>query len=226
MSLLYRPRPGVALSHWRTSLLVLQSSHHTSGWASGSGCASWPIPQLFSFKAQKRSYVPPTSSSAHPQILVVSLSITVLSLFLRSAPPPTSFARTLHGLISTRLSLTKPTSDALWSLVSKLPRQIFPILLLLRLPLLIIALQQQVFQRPSAPYLAAKGQLQILSSARGVTGQVVVGEELTRGFRFLRCDASILGGRWVRTTAGSRGGASRKDLGDSSVPSIVEQWRD
>lgn len=48
-----------------------------------------------------------------------------------------------------------------------------------------------------------------------MTGQIVVGEELSRGFRFLRCDASILGGRWVRATPGSKNGPARTDMGDS-----------
>lgn len=49
---------------------------------------------------------------------------------------------------------------------------------------------------PEFPYHAANGTLHIISSERSVTGQIVVADDLERGMRFLRCDASLLGGRW------------------------------
>jgi hypothetical protein len=96
-----------------------------------------------------------------------------------------------------------------------LPTTSFPLLLLLRLPLLILALRQQIYLRPTPPYIAANGQIRVLSSEKGITGQVVVAENLRDGYRFLRCDASLLGGKWMRTV--QDGGRSSTILGDSFV---------
>lgn len=92
-----------------------------------------------------------------------------------------------------------------------LPQSVSPILLLLRLPLLILAVRQQVFLRPTPPYHAANGMTRVLHSEKSVTGQIVIAEHLTAGYRFLRCDASLLGGRWMRPGTEGRD----VDLGDS-----------
>ncbi|KAG8901881.1 hypothetical protein FRB99_005021 [Tulasnella sp. 403] len=51
---------------------------------------------------------------------------------------------------------------------------------------------------PVYPYVAGKnGQVRILAAADSVTGMVLVGESLNSGFRYLRCDHSLLGGVWI-----------------------------
>ncbi|KAI5119168.1 hypothetical protein M0805_008651 [Coniferiporia weirii] len=51
----------------------------------------------------------------------------------------------------------------------------------------------------SLPYSHPNGLLRILSSTPSITGRIVVGEDYTHGFRFLRADHSLLGGVWVGT---------------------------
>jgi hypothetical protein len=51
---------------------------------------------------------------------------------------------------------------------------------------------------PGAPADRPAPAIKILNSTRSLTGQIVVGENVEYGFRFLRCDHSLLGGRWVR----------------------------
>lgn len=82
-------------------------------------------------------------------------------------------------------------------------------------PLLVLALRQQIFLHPSPPHITAGGQLRVLSSEKSLTGQIVVAENLRDGYRLLRRDHSILGGRWIRQV--SNGGKTRTDLGDSYV---------
>lgn len=137
-----------------------------------------------------------------------------MSLLMRPSPPKTSFVRHLHSVLVARFKLNPRTSAQTWDLLSRLPQQIFPILLLLRVPLLIIALRQQLFLRSQPPFIAANGTLRVLSTKRGVTGQVVVAENMEAGYRFLRCDASILGGRWIRTISDVKKG-KRTEMGDS-----------
>ncbi|KAG8945488.1 hypothetical protein FRC04_000773 [Tulasnella sp. 424] len=48
------------------------------------------------------------------------------------------------------------------------------------------------------PYSSGKdGQVRILAQTQSVTGLVQVAEELETGFRFMRCDHSLLGGVWI-----------------------------
>ena len=156
-----------------------------------------------------------------PQVLFASLLLTALSLFIRPAPSTSSFARRVQSSLSSRFRLSKASQDSLSKVTSFLPRQTFPLLLLLRLPLLIIALRQQIFLRPYPPYTTANGQLRILSSEKSLTGQIVVAENLLDGYRFLRCDHSILGGRWTRQVmAGEETGT---EMGDSIFPIIALQ---
>ncbi|KAE8537907.1 hypothetical protein D1P53_005968 [Cryptococcus gattii VGV] len=74
-----------------------------------------------------------------------------------------------------------------------------------------------IFLRPpserSDPYVTAHGELRVLSSEQSLTGRVVVGDNLKDGYRFLRCDHSILGGRWFRERENN--GEKTVELGDS-----------
>jgi hypothetical protein len=68
---------------------------------------------------------------------------------------------------------------------------------------------------PVPPYTALDGKLRILASQRSITGQIVVAEDLERGFRFLRAHASILGGKWFRDRAHVAAKQISTALGDS-----------
>ena len=147
-----------------------------------------------------------------PQTLFLSLLLTALSLFVRAPmASPASFASSTHRFLTGSLSLTPKSSRRLKEVTAFLPRSTSPILLLLRLPLLILAVRQQIFLRPTPPYYSANGTTRVLHSEKSITGQIVVAEHLTRGYRFLRCDASLLGGRWMRPGSDSQD----VDLGDS-----------
>ncbi|KAG9032215.1 hypothetical protein FRB95_001694 [Tulasnella sp. JGI-2019a] len=51
---------------------------------------------------------------------------------------------------------------------------------------------------PQYPYISGgRGEVKVLASANSVTGRIVVAENLRDGFRYLRCDHSILGGVWL-----------------------------
>lgn len=67
------------------------------------------------------------------------------------------------------------------------------------LPLFVslVTLSQPPTRILSLPYTHPNGLLRILSSEPSVTGRIVVGEDYTHGFRFLRADHSLLGGVWV-----------------------------
>ena len=51
---------------------------------------------------------------------------------------------------------------------------------------------------PGAPLDRPLPELNILNSTQSLTGRVMVADNLEYGYRFLRCDHSLLGGRWVR----------------------------
>lgn len=139
--------------------------------------------------------------------------MTVLSLFVRTPKTQASFADRAHRTLTTALRLSSSKSRQLKQYTSYLPRSLAPLLFLLRLPLLIFAIRQQVFLRPSPPFFAAEGTLQVLHSAKSITGQIVVGDNLADGYRYLRCDASLLGGRWTRPNPNGSG----VELGDTCV---------
>jgi hypothetical protein len=63
--------------------------------------------------------------------------------------------------------------------------------------LLALALQS-VFRNVKYPIVSVKGGLRVLNSTQSVTGRVVVAENIADGYRFLRCDHSLLGGRWIK----------------------------
>ncbi|WVQ99437.1 hypothetical protein IAU59_006572 [Kwoniella sp. CBS 9459] len=158
------------------------------------------------------------NSSPEKTMLFISLLLTLLSLFLRPGSSATPFSTQVHTFISTTLGLSPQASKALSRITIVLPRQAFPILLLLRIPLLVLALRQQIFLRPpsSQPYITANGELRVISSERSLTGQIVVADNLRDGYRFLRADHSILGGRWIRDVDDkSAVGGKRTDMGDS-----------
>lgn len=97
----------------------------------------------------------------------------------------------------------------------RLSGYIFPALLVLRLPLLITSLRRDMFQLPRPPYYAANKELLVLSSELGAFGnRVVVADNLKEGYRVLRSDHSLLGGRWVRRVP-QADSETRVDLGDS-----------
>ncbi|WRT66420.1 uncharacterized protein IL334_003376 [Kwoniella shivajii] len=151
-------------------------------------------------------------------ILFVSLLLTAISLFLRPGTSSTPFPTRAQSIIDRSFGLTPQASKGVSNFTSFLPSHAFPLLLLLRIPLLILALRQQVFLRPptSNPYITANGELRVISSVRSITGQIVVAENLKDGYRFLRCDHSILGGRWIReVTDDSIKGGIRTNMGDS-----------
>jgi len=50
---------------------------------------------------------------------------------------------------------------------------------------------------PLFPYIAANGTMRILARTQSNTGLVVIAESLNGPFRFMRCDQSLLGGRWL-----------------------------
>jgi hypothetical protein len=52
--------------------------------------------------------------------------------------------------------------------------------------------------------------VRILNSTRSITGQIVVAENVEYGYRFMRCDHSLLGGRWAR-----EGKDGQTEFGDS-----------
>lgn len=53
-----------------------------------------------------------------------------------------------------------------------------------------------------------------MHSEQSLTGQIVIAENLKDGYRFMRCDHSILGGRWTREIPDGQGG-TYTDMGDS-----------
>ena len=146
-------------------------------------------------------------------MLFVSLLLTALSLLIRSEVTYSSFARRVHSFLSSQLNLSPSAQSSLAKFTSFLPKQIFPILLLSRLPLLVLALRQQIFLHPKSPYVTSDDQLRVLSSEQSLTGRIVVAENIRDNYRFLRCDHSILGGRWMRQVPHGEG--IRTVLGDS-----------
>jgi len=153
---------------------------------------------------------------ADNQILLLSLVMTVLSFFLRSSTSPITFAQRVQQYYLDRKDLTPATRKKFANLASRLPRDLYPILILIRLPLLVLILRQQLYIHPVTPYVISDGSLRILHSEQSLTGQIVIGENLKDGYRFMRCDHSILGGRWTRDIPDGSGGMV-KDMGDSYV---------
>jgi hypothetical protein len=148
------------------------------------------------------------------QILLLSLVMTVLSFFLRSSSSPITFAQRVSEYYLDRKDLAPPTRKKSANLAMRLPRDVYPVLIALRLPLLVLILRQQIYLHPVTPYVTADGSLRILHSEQSLTGQIVVAENLRDGYRFMRCDHSILGGRWTREVPDGQGGMYT-DMGDS-----------
>jgi hypothetical protein len=140
--------------------------------------------------------------------------MTVLSFFLRPSSSPVTFAQRVQEYYLNRKDLTPTSRKKFANLASRLPRDVYPILIALRLPLLVLILRQQIYLHPIAPYVTADGSLRILHSEQSLTGQIVIAENLRDGYRFMRCDHSILGGRWTREVPDGTGG-THTDMGDS-----------
>jgi hypothetical protein len=67
-----------------------------------------------------------------------------------------------------------------------------------------------VTRKPEYPILHQAANIRILNSTQSITGRIVVGDNLSLGYRFLRCDHSLLGGRWIKENE-----AGKQMLGDS-----------
>lgn len=72
------------------------------------------------------------------------------------------------------------------------------ILRVLQLTTTVLAIQRACFAFPRVPYLAASNDLRVLNATDSVSGLVMVADNLKDGYRFIRCDHSLLGGRWLR----------------------------
>jgi hypothetical protein len=142
----------------------------------------------------------------------MSMLFTLFSLFVKDRSSSSSFGAKVHHSVTKRWKLSKDASRQLGEITSLLPRQSYPLFLLLRLLLLILALQHQIFSRSAMPYTT--GQVRILASGKGDTGRMVVGESLSGGYRYLRVDDAVVGGRWIRQVSDGQNG-TRTDLGDS-----------
>lgn len=66
------------------------------------------------------------------------------------------------------------------------------------------------------PYATPDGDLFVHRSVRGRTGQVVVADNRRDGYRFLRVDNSLVGGRWFEYEKNAQGSYTPR-LGDSWV---------
>jgi hypothetical protein len=73
-----------------------------------------------------------------------------------------------------------------------------------------VALPRNPLSPAGAPKDRPAPGIRILNSTRSITGQIVVAENVEYGYRFLRCDHSLLGGRWAR-----EGKDGQTEFGDS-----------
>ncbi|KZV96373.1 S-adenosyl-L-methionine-dependent methyltransferase [Exidia glandulosa HHB12029] len=67
------------------------------------------------------------------------------------------------------------------------------------------------------PYTDSTGVARIIAASTGVTGRIVVEENLEMGFRFLRADHSLLGGQWIDVPQ------KRGQVGDSIYTAFLLQ---
>ncbi|ODO09808.1 hypothetical protein I350_02025 [Cryptococcus amylolentus CBS 6273] len=152
------------------------------------------------------------TSNPEKSLLFISLLFTVIALIVRASTGVTPFPKQIQDLLRT-LPISPAALKTLTKAARKLPRRALPLILFLRLPFLILVLRQQLFLRPSGlssePYVTARGELRILSSEMSLTGRIVVADNLKDNYRFLRCDNSILGGRWIRERNG------KTEMGDT-----------
>ncbi|KAF8608299.1 S-adenosyl-L-methionine-dependent methyltransferase, partial [Ceratobasidium sp. AG-I] len=94
------------------------------------------------------------------------------------------------------------------------------------IPLVLPIILTQVSKRTSPhlispePWTSPEGSVRVLARTDSLTGVVVVAENLVNNFRFLRCDHSLLGGRWI---AGSNSPMYGDGLGDSIYTAFVLQ---
>lgn len=68
----------------------------------------------------------------------------------------------------------------------------------LAIPLLISIVTQnrQPCSSPSFPYLAGNNTIRVLDRQFSTTGLIVIAENVAAPYRYMRCDHSLLGGRW------------------------------
>lgn len=125
-----------------------------------------------------------------------------------------TFSQRVQRYYKERKDLPPASRQQFMTLASRLPSDLYPLLILVRLPLLVLVLRQQLYLHPVPPYTIDDGTLRVLHSEQSLTGQIVVAENIRDGYRFMRCDHSILGGRWMRELPDGQGGR-HVDLGDS-----------
>lgn len=94
------------------------------------------------------------------------------------------------------------------------------------IPLVLPVILAQVSKRTSPhliasePWTSSGGNVRVLARTDSSTGVVVVAENLVSNYRFLRCDHSLLGGKWI---AGSNSPIYSDGLGDSIYTAFVLQ---
>ena len=148
------------------------------------------------------------------QILFLSLVLTILSFLLRPSKSNETFSQRVQTYYKNRKDLPSASRKQFINLATRLPNDVYPLLIILRLPLLVLILRQQLYLHPVPPYTIEDGTMRVLHSEQSLTGQIVVAENIRDGYRFMRCDHSILGGRWTREIPDGKGGM-KTDLGDS-----------
>jgi hypothetical protein len=125
---------------------------------------------------------------AHCQMLLISIITSAASLLAR--PPKVTyrsagFTRTMDRCLE-QIGLAK-TSDH------------FNVALIVRIPILVVAVYQQIFARPSPPYmLDSAPHRALLSRHRAGHGVVSVIQDVSTGSRWLYQDSLTIGGaaRW------------------------------
>lgn len=144
-----------------------------------------------------------------------------LAFFLFIAPPSTSASA------ATSTTTSPPPSPPTSTRLRRLTNPLFLLsLIIFFTPLLFLHPTHSHTHTPflpfsssssssSLPYTALNGDLIILNSTQSITGRIVVADNLKDGYRFLRCDHSLLGGRWIMR--GSVGGREGGELGEGEV---------
>lgn len=146
--------------------------------------------------------------------MIVSLSLTIISFLLRPFNAEESLSQKVQNYYRNRKDLPPASRKQFINIAARLPHDLYPLLILLRLPLIVLVLRQQLYLHRVPPYVIEDGTLRILHSEQSLTGQIVIADNVRDGYRFMRCDHSILGGRWTREVPDGKGG-SQMDMGDS-----------
>lgn len=114
-------------------------------------------------------------------MLLISIILSAVSLLARPPKSPRGIPSksTLDRALS-RVGLTKTRDD-------------FNVALIVRLPLLVIAVHQQIFARPSAPYMLGSG-MTLVDRQRTSPIVVSVVHDALAGTRSLYQDSLVVGG--------------------------------